>query len=101
MNDVTFWEKVRKRRNLFYLWWLGFLPIGVFFLGAPATAGDLFFYIWGAVWLWTLWRLKQLRCPRCGKPAIGNPFFFMDSAFCKHCGFTNSTNNNTQDPTVE
>jgi hypothetical protein len=96
--DPAFWQEVRRRRNLFFLVWICWLPVGGIFLGLsalllghepPLAAMLTLFYAWGAFWFWTGWRLKQLRCPRCQKRAIAHPFFFMRHAQCKHCGLTN------------
>jgi ribosomal protein L37E len=110
MDDVAFWREVRKRRNLFFLWWIGWPFGGLFLVGlyylifnqdAPAAIDYSVFFAWVAIWGWMVWRLKQLRCPRCGERAIDHPLFFMHHAKCGHCGFANSTENAEQEPTVK
>ena len=91
--EHDFWENVRKKRNLFYLWWLGWIPIGL--IGAKFLKhffGDSPYYGYGMILFWfvgwqlILAQLKALRCPRCGNRAIANPYFFMKDARCKECG---------------
>jgi hypothetical protein len=96
--DPAFWEQVRRRRNLFFLVWICWPPVGLLLYGLcalllghepPVAAMFTIFYAWGAFWFWTVWRLKQLRCPRCHQRAIVHPFFFMKHAECRHCGLKN------------
>ena len=91
----TFWDQVRRRRNVFLWVWIGWLPIGglaitlyaaLFGHEAPRLFGYSFFYLYVAIWAWTAFRLRQLRCPVCGYPAISHPLFFMRDAKCRHCG---------------
>jgi len=98
MDTTNFWEQVRQRRNLFFLAWVGWLPVGGIFIGgyqvitgheAPIAVGYSLFYIYGAIWFWTAFRIRQLRCPKCRKSAIATPFFLMRDAKCRHCGLTN------------
>ncbi len=98
-KDATaFWEQVRERRNLFFLCWVGWLPVAGIFLGGyklisghepPVLVGYSLFFSYAVIWYWTAWRLKQLRCPHCNKRAIAHPLFLMRHAECKHCGVTN------------
>jgi hypothetical protein len=107
MDDTTFWKQVRQRRNLFFLCWVGWLPVGGMVIGlyslifgheAPDSVGFSLFYFYGAIWFWTAIRLKLLRCPRCHKRAIAHPFFFMQDAKCKCCGLTNQHANKLSEP---
>jgi len=98
MNDSSFWQEVRKRRNLFFLWWIVWPPAGLILIGlyylisgheAPALITNSIFCVWAVLWLWTIWRFRQLRCPQCGAKAFTNPFFVMQDAECRHCGLKN------------
>lgn len=98
MDTTNFWQQVRQRRNLFFLTWVGWLPVGGIsavayqaISGHKAPPSFMFplFYSYGAIWFWTAFRIRLLRCPRCGERAFAHPFFFMRDAKCRHCGFTN------------
>jgi len=98
METTIFWQQVRHRRNLFFLCWVGWLPIGGIFVGGyqviaghepPVAVGYSLFYVYGAIWFWTAFRVRQLRCPKCRKSAIATPFFLMRDVKCRHCGLTN------------
>jgi hypothetical protein len=98
MDTTNFWEQVRQRRNLFFLTWVGWLPVGGIFIGgyqvitgheAPPSFVYPLFYLYGAIWFWTAFRIRLLRCPKCRKSAIATPFFLMRDAKCRHCGLTN------------
>jgi rubredoxin len=89
------------------MWWIGWPPIGFILLGlyqgffgheAPANVGFSLFIAWAAIWYWTVWRLKQLRCPRCGEKAIASPLFFMRDVKCKNCGLAYNTEDIPQNP---
>lgn len=41
---------------------------------------------WFIPWIYLARSLTKLPCPRCGKPAIAHPFFFMRHAACQRCG---------------
>ena len=98
INRAAFWEQVRLRRNLVFVWWVAWLPIGAIFTilfamifghePAPPVMFSLLL-AYGAVWYWLHWRLRSLRCPKCHRPAIAHPFFFMNDVRCRHCGFMN------------
>ncbi len=95
MTDTEFWDEVRRRRNHFFLWWIGW-PIGgmaaVGILTAimhheptfPIMIGVMF--AWYIARLLLVRRLKSLSCPNCSKLAIANPYFTMRHAKCQHCG---------------
>jgi hypothetical protein len=99
MDDTTFWQEVRRRRNRFFLWWVGWLPVGAVFTllyqslfnhEPPLLVGFGLLFGWAAIWIMTMRKLTSLACPRCGKPAIAHPLFFMHDAKCRHCGFKNA-----------
>jgi len=98
MKAPDFWQQVEDRRNLFFICWIGWIPVGLLFMGIyqgifeheppPAVAFSLF-VVWGSLWILTALRLRQLRCPKCHKQAIAHPFFLMRDVRCKHCGLSN------------
>jgi hypothetical protein len=97
MNEPSFWLAVKHRRNLFFWWWLGWIPAGaiVLFANRALVGGEPSFWFmfavliaWGVGWHFVARRLQKLSCPRCGKPAISGPYFFMRHAKCQHCGFS-------------
>lgn len=94
-NDSEFWKKAKRRRNLFFYVWAGWLlagfPLTTFYtwLLNPAdrmTAGMAALATWGAFWYWTLYYLTRLRCVECGEKAFRHPFFLMRHASCSNCG---------------
>ncbi len=93
--EHEFWEQVRRKRNLFFLWWVGWLPFGtVGVLVLTKLLGEdlhwspfILFLLWFIAWQMVLARLRALECPRCKKPAIAHPVFFMRDAHCQKCGF--------------
>jgi len=99
MDDTTFWQEVRRRRNRFFLFGAAWVPVAASFLllyqslfndePPPLVLFGLFIG-WAAVWYWMARRLTELPCPRCRKPAIAHPIFFMHDAKCKHCGCSNA-----------
>ncbi|HEY6020185.1 MAG TPA: hypothetical protein VIY48_09870 [Candidatus Paceibacterota bacterium] len=99
MNTANFWSEAKRRRNLYFLWWLAWVPAGgivviayQFFGGDPPfplMAALLF--SWWAAWIFIALRVRKLLCPQCGKPAFRNPYFFMRNAHCRHCGYRQAT----------
>jgi hypothetical protein len=96
MNNVEyFWTEVRRWRRYFFVWWISWPVAGICALGLigavlgeepPFPVGLALLIAWGSVWAKILGRLKSLRCPSCGQPAIEHPYFFMRHAKCRHCG---------------
>lgn len=95
MQAAEFWDEVRRRRNQFFLTWIGWLFVGfplvwIYSLIFPTkdelVPGVAALLTWGAFWFWVGRRLTQLRCFRCGEPAFRNPYFFMKDAKCQSCG---------------
>ena len=94
MDERAFWLSVRRRRRLFFLWWVGWLPfslisfvsLNTFIPGADFVIGSVVLSAWYIVWLYIAGSIRKLVCPSCGKPAIRGPFFFMRHAACQHCG---------------
>ena len=93
------WENYRKRRNLIVLFmvaeFLAFLP----FVGLVVTAERLLFktnsltmpaaLIWGALYLFTISRLRSFPCPRCGQNYFGGFFATPGNVLgnkCANCG---------------
>ena len=95
-EELEFWWDVERRRNVFYYVWAGWLLAGFPLVWIyeyliksddPMTAMSAALYTWGAIWLWTAFRLTSMKCLKCGKKAFSHPFFFMKHAKCKKCGF--------------
>jgi hypothetical protein len=100
----TFWLEVRRGRRLFFVWWIAWLPFGLITLitlsslmGAIGNLGGWVILLsWFIPWIFIVRRLTKLSCPRCHKPAIAHPLFFMRHAVCQHCGLRP---NETMEPT--
>src|SRR4051812_44244506 len=100
----TFWLQVRSRSRLFFLWWIAWLPFGLIatialssLVGEVGSVGGwLILLSWFVPWIFIARRLSRLICPRCEKPAIAHPLFFMRHAACQHCGLRP---NKTMEPT--
>jgi len=87
------WVDFRKHRNRILLYlvfeFLGFMPI----VGLAAMIDRSFTFpaglVWGAVYLFTVSRLRNFPCPRCGKNFFGG-FFGTAENFraleCANCG---------------
>jgi hypothetical protein len=96
MEEGAFWEEAIRRRNLFFVWLLGWIPVGVPFVAGwrfitgrePSSPVVGLLLAWFVpcllIWLW----LSRLPCPQCGRPALPSPFFLLRRAKCQHCGFT-------------
>jgi hypothetical protein len=100
MDDAAFWMEVKQRRNLFFWWWLGWIPAGaiVLFSYRALMGGEPSFWfmfavlvLWGVGWYFIASRLQKLLCPRCGKPAISGSYTVMRHAKCQHCGFSHAS----------
>ena len=96
-DAVSFWNEVKTRRNIFFATWIawpfaGPLLHSFYSLILPnaleMTRGIAALATWGPVFIWSGIRIKQLRCFRCGKPALSGPLFFMKHAKCRNCGVT-------------
>ena len=96
MDSAKFWSEAERRRNLFFYWWVGWLPAG----GIAVVAYELILGVeppfplmvvvllsWGAAWYYIKRRITKLSCPQCGMSAFRNPYFFMRNARCQHCGY--------------
>ena len=97
MKDyAAFWSEAQRRRRLFFLWWIAWLPFGL--IAAIVSSrlfgeiGDFGLWVillsWFVPWVYIAKRLTKLRCPRCEKQAFAHPLFFMRHAKCQHCGLT-------------
>ena len=95
MEEEVFWGEVRRWRRYFFLTWIGWLVVGfplwrfyALILPAenPMVAGTAALFTWAAFWQWVVWRLRSIRCYRCGAKAIAHPYFFMKDARCQNCG---------------
>ncbi len=94
-ENAEFWKETERRRNLFFITWIGWLLAGpvlmVFyrwFLNPDHKdlAGMAALFTWGVFWYWTYFNLRRMRCPECGEKAFIHPFFFMRHARCQSCG---------------
>lgn len=97
MQPEEFWHEVQRRRNAFFLVWVGWLVVGfplwgfyswIFGATDSMVAGVAALLTWGAFWKWTELRLTRMPCFRCGQAAFSHPYFFMRHAKCKNCGAT-------------
>jgi hypothetical protein len=98
MDALTFWAETRRRRNQFFLTWVGWLVVGLPLWGIwhlifrmlgvndLQVSGTAALFTWGVFWFWVGHRLRQLRCYRCGEQAFSHPYFFMKDARFKNCG---------------
>jgi len=91
MNYKEAWQDLRKRRRIFWIAYIVFLP-GIFvIMDAPAaTSGRVFFWTGGA-WCVSVVAanayLSAFRCPRCTKRYFFRPWFYNHYARkCIHCG---------------
>lgn len=96
-DGAIFWNEARIRRNIFFAVWAGWLIAGpclIWIYSIIFSAFDISVRMfaalatWGAIWIWTAIRIKQLRCFKCGKQAFTTPYFFMSHAKCRNCGVT-------------
>jgi hypothetical protein len=95
MDSHAFWEEVRRRRNHFFLVWVGWLvaaPI-LFWLFSSILPGRydtaapfLTLGTWFAFWVYIQRRLTSMKCFSCGGKAIGHAMFFMRHVKCISCG---------------
>lgn len=98
-KTTIFWQEVRRRRNRFFLCWIGWLPVsaGVVLVYQALCNHEPSTFVlfgllvgWAVIWHLTMRQLTALTCPRCRKPAIAHPMFFMRDARCRHCGLANA-----------
>lgn len=94
-DSLVFWAEVRRRRNHFFLVWVGWLVAGpalylMYSRILPAriepAAAFLALGTWMAFWSYIMRRLTSMKCFACGQYAIAHPFFFMRHAKCASCG---------------
>ena len=96
-DPAAFWSEVRRRRDVFFLALIGWLPAGVVIMLLstwllPNTsawlnvAGFLAVFGWGAFSFWVGRRVTLMRCYRCGAQAFSHAYFFMRDAKCQNCG---------------
>ncbi len=92
MTD-EFWLEIKKRRNLFFIWWVCWIPFGIFY---HAIESWLFgqqsplplltpLLLWGLPWFYISLRICFLKCPYCAEKAFEHCFFFMKHARCQSC----------------
>jgi len=95
MSSLVFWYEVRRRRNHFFLVWVGWLVAGplLYFLYSgilpsrlESVAPFLALGTWMAFWYYIMRRLTSMKCFACGNRGIAHPFFFMQHAQCVSCG---------------
>ena len=96
-NTRDFWAQVRRRRNYFFAWWMGWpvasMDVAIGYertasVEAPEWLMVGLFAVWFGTWLLVQRRVAALQCPRCSQPAIRHPFFFMRNARCRNCGLS-------------
>ena len=88
------WREYRRRRNLFWLIWLTYIP-GVLVIGLPLESlikSEVPIYFVAFGWLIAFavagWRLSYWRCPHCGKwflPNGGSAINSRESVFTVAC----------------
>ena len=96
MSAASFWDEARKRRNVFFAVWVGWLVAGPALLwmysqlfpnsmgpNAPIWAA---LGTWGIVIVWAGVRINRLPCYRCGGQAFSRPVLFLTNAKCRSCG---------------
>ena len=95
MRALEFWNEAERRRNHFFLVWVGWLVAGpiLFWLfnsilprQADAAAPFLALGTWGGFWYYVSRRLTSMKCYTCGNKAFAHPYFFMRHAKCFSCG---------------
>jgi Zn ribbon nucleic-acid-binding protein len=90
------WQRYRKLRLLFFLIWVGYIPVVYLFsllvsnvLGVSSTVPIFVFAgLWMLLFAITGFRLSAWRCPRCGK-WFAATWWYNKSLFarkCVHCG---------------
>ncbi len=94
MDVEEFWRVAKRRRNLFFALWFGW-PIAGFFLTGlyeillPSDSAidpvQAALASWGAIWLWSYWRVTQVQCFLCKGRAFSHPFFLRGGAKCREC----------------
>jgi hypothetical protein len=88
------WQEYRKRRNLFFLIWLGYIPavglttILVSRMIGTFTPSFVFAGVWMVLFAIAGTRLSGWRCPRCGKPFSRKSWYDKGllARKCVHCG---------------
>jgi len=96
MMSKEFWKEAKKRRNLFFVWWLCWIPFGVLFIALEQAIWEqespLHFstplIVWGVPWYYIAYRIRKLKCPKCHERAFDHCLFFMKNAKCQSCGYT-------------
>jgi len=95
MGSLVFWDEVRRRRNHFFLVWIGWLVAGpvlvwlystIFPVVLESATPFLALGTWAAFWFYIAHRLTSMKCFACGNKAIANPLFLMRNAKCVSCG---------------
>ncbi len=96
IKDEMFWAEARKRRNLFFLWFLGWIPFAMIFAflmrsifgnDSPIPSSTSF-VLWAVSWGFIENRIRKLNCPNCQEQAFKHCLFFMKHAKCHHCGYS-------------
>ena len=88
------WQRYKKLRNLFWIVWLGYVPVVgmlsvlVLWFFGTFVPGFVFAGLWMLMFLVVHIRLSGWPCPRCGKPFSKK--WWYDKGFfarkCVHCG---------------
>ncbi len=90
-----FWAEVKRRRQVYFLTWIGWLVVGLplwklysFVIPAknPMVSGCAALVTWFGVWSWTRYRVTSMTCFNCGHQALDRVPLFMRRARCSHCG---------------
>lgn len=92
MTKNEFLEETKRRRFHFFLAFVGWLIAGPIFGYLYSLILDLNNAVvaslatWLVLMLFLQYRIKQLKCYKCGKQAFKSALFFMKNAKCKNCG---------------
>lgn len=100
MNE-TFWIEARKRKRIYILIWLGWIPFALFTISflvyvaglQPGVfLGLIVMLSWYSLWMWSARQFRKLECPSCHKLAFENTSIVFTKMKCKNCGFSEVNN---------
>jgi Zn ribbon nucleic-acid-binding protein len=108
------WRELRRRRLIFWLWFLGYVPavaaivvmlfFVIYLIGLPRSWIDPAFYIIAGAWMVAIllasYRAMAFLCPRCHQPFFRTWWYYNSFARkCVHCGLPKWAN--SKDATVK